>query len=164
MRQHQIDREVATPSNGAEAPSHVSRERCYCATCGIDVANSGSPIERFGESSCSEAHAAEFVEAVRVARTQATATLPSVPETARCAKAGGTGRRGWRTYLGRALCWGVPLLAVVVLLGGGTAVFGAASGLLPVLAVLACPLGMYLMMRSMAKTAVRDDPHKGEEW
>ena len=40
---------------------------------------------------------------------------------------------------------------------------GAASGLLPVLAVLACPLGMYLMMRSMAKMGGPDDRHKGEE-
>lgn len=163
LGQRKIGREVATPSNGAEVLPDTSRAERYCATCGMNAAKSGPPIERFGEPFCSEAHAAEFVEAVRAARVEATPALPSGPETARCAEAGGTARRGWRAYVGRALCWGVPLLAVVVLLGGGTTVLGAASGLLPVLAVLACPLGMYLMMRSMAKTEAPDDRHKGEE-
>jgi len=42
-------------------------------------------------------------------------------------------------------------LALVFLLGGGSAVLGAAGAFLPALALLACPLGMYFMMRAMTK-------------
>jgi hypothetical protein len=54
----------------------------------------------------------------------------------------------------------VPLLAIVVLLGGGGAVLGRASALIPVAAALACPLGMYFMMRAMSNmgsTSHHDD-------
>jgi len=55
------------------------------------------------------------------------------------------------------------LLALVFLLGGGSAVLGAASGLLPLLALLACPLGMYFMMRSMSKMGNKGNPGDKDE-
>jgi Protein of unknown function (DUF2933) len=53
---------------------------------------------------------------------------------------------------GEAFCWGAPLLVVTFVLAGGTGVVaGAAGAVLPFLAALACPLGMYFMMRGMSK-------------
>jgi hypothetical protein len=52
--------------------------------------------------------------------------------------------------LKRAACWGAPvllLLAMPLIWSGGWAAAG--GSLLSVLALLACPLGMYFMMRSM---------------
>jgi hypothetical protein len=115
-------------------------------------------MDRFGEPFCSEAHAEEFVKDVRAARVQAAALAPSTAERQPAEAADGTvPQRDWKAYLGKALCWGAPVLAVVFLLGGGSALVGAASGLLPVLALLACPLGMYFMMRSMSKKGQQDD-------
>jgi hypothetical protein len=54
------------------------------------------------------------------------------------------------------VCCGLPILAVVFLAGGGGALLGAGAAVLPVLAVLACPLGMFLMMRAMAGHQDRD--------
>ena len=60
-------------------------------------------------------------------------------------------RKGWlKGPLGMAICCGAPLLLV-----GGIALFGLslgaiASGILSLAAVLACPLGMWIVMRMMA--------------
>ena len=143
-------RGTATPPIGAEAPEPAPRER-YCAVCGQALTLTGAPIERFGEPFCSEAHAEAFVEAVRAARVQAIAATPPTSEGARSPEAWRPPARvSWKASVGRALCWGVPLLAVVFLLAGGGTALGAAGGFLPVLAALACPLGMFLMMRAMA--------------
>jgi hypothetical protein len=48
-----------------------------------------------------------------------------------------------------AACCGAPLLALVLLAGGGGALLGAAGAALPLLLALACPLGMFFMMRAM---------------
>jgi hypothetical protein len=48
-----------------------------------------------------------------------------------------------------AACCGLPLLVLVLLAGGGGALLGAGAAVLPLLAVLACPLGMLFMMRAM---------------
>ena len=59
----------------------------------------------------------------------------------------------WRDLLKRAACWVAPvllLLAIPLIWSGGWAAAG--GSLLSVLAVLACPLGMYFMMRSMGST------------
>lgn len=135
-------------SGGAAAPHH-------CGICGREVGGPGAALERFGERFCSETHAEEFTKAVRAARVQAVALAPSTAERQPAEAADGTAPQ--RAYLGRALCWGAPVLAVVLLLGGGSALAGAASGLLPVLALLACPLGMGLMMWAMSKGGQRDD-------
>jgi len=64
-------------------------------------------------------------------------------------------KQGWlKGPLGMAICCGAPLLLLLAIPFLGAA-FGsltaAASGLLSIVAVLACPLGMYLMMRMMRK-------------
>jgi hypothetical protein len=56
----------------------------------------------------------------------------------------------WKMALKMALCCGAPLLALVVLAGGGGLLLGAAGSVLPLLAALACPIGMYFMMRGMS--------------
>ncbi len=156
-----IERErigAAGGENGAGTAGPGGGAR-YCAVCGTAVDGESPPIERFGEPFCSEAHAAEFVDRVRGARVQAAARPPAAGSA--CAMGAGDaaapGQRGKAT-LGRALCWGAPLLVLGVLLVGGTgALAGAAGALLPALAILACPLGMYLMMRSMSKMGHQDD-------
>ena len=140
------------------APSHeesMAGERAvrYCAVCGGDSAMHGTPIERFGETLCSEAHAEVFVAEVRTERARA-ATLPDPApradgsQGAHCAMSA-SGGPGWKQWRMRALCWGGPALAVVLLLGGGSSLLGAAGAALPYLALLACPLGMIIMMKSM---------------
>ena len=128
----------------------------YCPVCGIEVF---SPVEvRFGEMFCSQSHADEFVEKVQAVRIQAAAALaeqpaPSVASTSK--------PRDWKHYVKAGVCVGAPLLALLVLVGGGGAVLGAAGALLPVLALLACPLAMYFLMRSMSRTG--EHPHGKEE-
>ena len=56
-----------------------------------------------------------------------------------------------KRLLGLGACCAAPLLGGVALAGGGGALLGAAGAILPFLAALACPLGMYFMMRSMSK-------------
>jgi len=135
----------------------------YCARCGQAVNVSSPPTDRFGESFCSEAHADEFVTAVRTARVQAAATGAVVAPTERPGglAEGSSTSRGWMASLGKALCWGGPLVVLVFLLAGGGRVLGAGSGLLPVLAVLACPLGMLVMMRAMMKMGSSNRDGKG---
>lgn len=149
--------ELTVPRNGLGDGEATAGVRS-CVICGRDASVTGLAAGPFGEAFCSEGHAEEFVKAVRVARTSAAAAL-STGEIAPPGDGmvGAPQPRGWTSYLGKALCWGAPLLAVVLLLGGGSAVLGAAGALLPVLALLVCPLGMYLMMRSMSKMGHGDD-------
>ena len=135
-------------------------EERYCGTCGRDATVDGPALERFGEVFCSEEHAEGFVKAVRAARVRTVAAAatsmaevqpPGAVDTA--PKAG-----DWKAYLGKALCWGAPLVALVFVLGGGGVVLAAAGALLPYVALLACPLGMYFMMRSMSKTGDKENP------
>ncbi len=143
------------PRDGTGTPEATPPER-HCALCGQSISASDPAMERFGEPFCSEAHAEEFVKDVRAARVQA-AVAPSTERQPAETGDGTAPQRDWKAYLGRALCWGAPVLAVVLLLGGGSALAGAASGLLPALALLACPLGMGLMMWAMSKGGQRDD-------
>ena len=121
----------------------------YCAQCGEDVTANGAIPERFGEPFCSEAHADEFVRGVRAARLRAAApaagqaatVTPSVP-----------GRSStWTDKLKKSLCWGAPvlLLLAIPLLRSGDTLAAASGSVLSVLALLACPLGMFFMMRAM---------------
>jgi hypothetical protein len=131
----------------------------YCAACGQEAGHEGQSLERFGEAFCSERHAEQFTQAVQAEKVQAVARAAG---HAGCGVAAGASAPAprWRTALGRALCWGVPLLAIAVLLGGGGAGLGRASALIPVAAALACPLGMYVMMRAMStmeNSSRRDD-------
>lgn len=158
LGRNRISAEVTKPQDGTGARGAKPGER-YCALCG-DAANiHGSATERFGEAFCSEGHAEEFVKAVRTARVQSAAAAPSTTEIERPGAAEAVPKLpDWKAYLGKALCWGAPLVALVFLLGGGGAVLGAAGALLPYLALLACPLGMYFMMRTTSKMGDKGNP------
>jgi len=153
-----ISREATRPQDGDR----------YCTFCGGEAQVPGPAVRRFGEVFCSVGHAEEFVKEVRAVRVQAAMRTPG-PSTAGIEQSGGAvegapKRRNWKASLGKALCWGAPLLALVLVLGGGGAVLGAAGALLPFLALLACPLGMYFMMRSMSKMGEKEHPQdRGEE-
>lgn len=61
--------------------------------------------------------------------------------------------KGWlKGPLGMAICCGAPLLLVAAISFFGLSLGAIASGALSLAALLACPVGMYLMMRM-----VRDD-------
>ncbi len=105
---------------------------------------------------------------VREARIQAAARHALGASTAEIAPAETPAdpapkQRDWKRYLKLGTCWGAPLLAIVVLAGGGSAVPGAAGALVPFLALLACPLGMYFMMRGMSKMAQHEHSKDKEE-
>jgi len=156
-----ISDEETTPQNGTGGAR-------YCAICGRDAAVHGPPIERFGEAFCCEEHAGQFAEEVRAARVQATAALAGpTPESAarqsETSTAGAPRQWGWKRYLKLGACCGVPVLAVVLLAGGGGALLGAAGTFVPYLAALACPVGMYFMMRSMSKMGQKENPEDKRE-
>jgi hypothetical protein len=128
----------------------------HCAYCGRPIPGDADAPERFGERFCTDAHADEFAAGVRAKRMEAVAradTGASKPadQGGACALPA-TGQRNWRDYLKHGACWGAPLLlllAVPLFWSGG---WGAAGGtLLTAIAFLACPLGMYFMMRAMTK-------------
>ena len=50
-----------------------------------------------------------------------------------------------------ALCCGAPLLLILAISLFGISLVGATGTLLPYLVLLACPVGMYFMMRMMNK-------------
>ena len=131
------------------APSH-------CGSCGVPLADDVAAPQRFGERFCSESHADEFATGVRAARIDAAARRvdedaePAATHEMACALSPG-GQRDWRARLKRAACWGAPallLLAMPLIWSGGWAAAG--GSFLSMLALVACPLGMYFMMRSMA--------------
>jgi hypothetical protein len=127
----------------------LTKHHVDCAYCGHRIDGDAPLRERFGERFCSEAHAEQFAEGVRAARMEA-ASRPEASGTA-CSLPP-AGQRTWTDYLKRGACWGAPLvlLLAIPLLWSGSA-WGAASGsLLSLFAVLACPLGMYFMMRAMS--------------
>lgn len=143
------------------APSH-------CGYCGRRVVEEVAAPQRFGERFCSEGHADEFAAGVRAARIATAARRED--QDARSAATDGmacavprAGQRGWRDSLKRAACWGAPvllLLAIPLLWSGGWAAAG--GSLLSVLALLACPLGMYFMMRGMTSMQHRPGAPKAE--
>ena len=156
LGQHRWSVDVTTRPNDAGA-ADTKLEAHYCGLCGQPVGASAAGVERFGETFCSEAHAQEFLDAVRSARVQAAAGLPTTIHGPNAADP--PLPRSWKASIGKVLCWGAPLLVIALVLAGGTgAVTGAAGAVLPFLAALACPLGMYFMMRSMSKTGGRGDP------
>lgn len=128
----------------------------HCGFCGVDLDGASPVARRFGEAFCREAHADSFVGEVRAARATAAALAgPVAMDGGGTAQAGqerpATGRRNLKQALKLAACCGLPILAVIFLAGGGGALLGAGAAVLPVLALLACPLGMLFMMWGMAK-------------
>ena len=165
--QQKVSKELATPKDGNGPRVKRPAER-YCVFCGGDAEGHGHATERFGEVFCSDGHAEEFVDEVRAARIQAAALRTAEPATTETARpeqpaARAPKQQGWKRYLKMGACCGLPLLALVFLAGGGGALLGAAGALLPLLAVLACPLGMYFMMRSMAKMEHKENPEDKRE-
>ena len=134
----------------------------HCGYCGHPIAAEATAPDRFGERFCSDAHADAFVAGVRAARIEAIAAREASDvgsaSHATCAGPAAAGT-GWRGFLKRSACWGAPLLvllAIPLFWSGG---WGTAGGsLLSALALLACPLGMYFMMRGMMNMQ-----HPGEE-
>ena len=136
-------------------PRDEARGARHCAFCGGATVSDSADHERFGEVFCSVGHAEEFVKGVRAARANAVAAASEAAEPAAAGAAGATAvaakGASWKQALKMAACCGAPMLALVVLVGGGGALLGAAGAALPLLAVLACPLGMFFMMRAMSK-------------
>ena len=120
----------------------------YCSYCGETVASDTPAIERFGERFCSHAHADEFAARVRAARIDAAARAETSATACSVALAGA---RSWRDYLKKGACWGAPLLLLLAipLFWSGNAVAATGGSVLSVLALIACPLGMFFMMRAM---------------
>jgi hypothetical protein len=138
--------------------TELSRTDRHCGYCGHPVSPDSAMPERFGEVFCSGAHAEDFTAGVRAARIEAVA---SRERNAACAQP--ASHAGWRTFLGRAACWGGPLLVVLAIplfWAGGWAAAG--GSLVSVLALLACPLGMYLMM-SVPRPRDEASTSKGEK-
>jgi len=152
--------DITIGSNGASPEPTAPR---YCVFCGMEADDRADARERFGEVFCSQAHADEFAKGVRAARAQAAAATPARLEAEApgvgTARPGTAKPRDWKTAVKMAVCCGAPLLALVVLAGGGGALLGAAQGVLPLLLLLACPLGMFFMMRGMSKGGHGDKPH-----
>ena len=149
-----------TPREGEPIAKAVQEEE-YCAYCGTDVHGAAPVPRRFGEPFCSEAHADSFAQEAWATRIERAA---SSDPTSQAVSAGGSASSGWdlKRALKMAACCGLPLLALVFLAGGGGALLGAGAAVLPVLAVLACPLGMFFMMRAMQGHG-RDDRHASAE-
>ena len=69
------------------------------------------------------------------------------------------GKKGWlRGPLKMAICCGAPLLLIAAISIFGFSLGEFASGALSLLALLACPVGMFLMMRIM--TSRENSSHK----
>ena len=142
----------------------MTREATYCAYCGTDLVDAVAAARRFGEPFCSEAHADAFVSEARAARVAVAAlAAESSGRDARAEQTGdslqksATGAWSPGRLLKLAVCCGAPLLALVFLAGGGGALLGGGAAVLPYLALLACPLGMLLMMFMM-----RGKQHHGQ--
>jgi len=120
----------------------------HCGYCGRTVSQDTPAIERFGERFCSENHAEEFTGSVRAARIQAATQKQNVHAGCELPPAA---KRTWKDYLKRGACWGAPLLLLlaVPLFWTGSAAAATGGSILSILAFLACPLGMYFMMRGM---------------
>ncbi len=135
---------MTSPSPKTQGPALANA--VHCASCGQAIGDPGGAPERFGERFCSEAHAGEFVADVRSARIR---EATSAVEPSHCPLRP-SGQRTWGDVLRRGACWGAPLLLLLAIpllaSGGGLA---AGGSVLSLLAVLACPLGMYFMMRTM---------------
>ena len=62
------------------------------------------------------------------------------------------GMKGWlKGGLGMAICCAVPLLLIAAIAFFGLSLGALASGLLSLAILLACPVGMFIMMRMMMK-------------
>ena len=66
-------------------------------------------------------------------------------------------RKAWlKGPLGMAICCGAPLLLIAAISFFGLSLGAIANGALSLAALLACPVGMFLMMRMMMKDKKED--------
>jgi hypothetical protein len=143
-------------------PAKVEAADHHCPICGRDAAD--PPLFRFGEYFCSEAHVAEFAAEVRARgapTVEAARGVTPAAATAGAPKKGGT----WSILKMGACCGGaLLLLALIPLVAGTGGAFAAVgSSVLSIAALLACPLGMYFMMRGMQRMGHRgEDPAPGK--
>lgn len=157
--------QIQTTSLSSATAGGKAAPESFCPICGRDA--SDPSLKRFGEIFCSEAHVTEYARGIRSKRATETAAIATgagadtttlqttgtsdVPQAPRK-------KRGIGGFLKMAACCGGMLLLVpalgLVSAGGLAAVAGSA---LSVAAVLACPLGMYFMMRMM----MRHEKHPG---
>ena len=69
--------------------------------------------------------------------------------------------KGWfKGALGMAICCAAPILLIAAISFFGLSLGAIASGALSLVALLACPVGMFLMMRMMMKEKKEDQPSK----
>lgn len=153
-RRSSLGRKLEVPEAVTNGHAFGRGEATHCGFCGVDLDAANPVPPRFGETFCSDAHADAFVSEVRAARTRVAALAgPAAVDRRGTAESGQDkpvpGRWDLKRALKLAACCGLPILAVVVLAGGGGALLGAGAAILPVLALLACPLGMLLMMWGM---------------
>ena len=157
--------DLVVSANGTDPREAAPR---YCAFCGRAILDAAATPERFGEAFCSEAHADEFATGARAARVQFAAmtdVAPAAKTEGDSVSATPTKSGHWKMALKMAACCAAPLLVGIVLAGGAGALLGAAAGVLPLLAGLACPIGMFFMMRAMMKSGQGDKrpPRYGEQ-
>ena len=142
----------------------------YCPICGKDASHPS--LKRFGEYFCSEEHVAEYAREVRLKQATETTVIATVagadasaPQTTGPLEPGQTPQKkgGIGGFWKMAACCGGMLLLLpalgLVSSGGLAAVAGSA---LSVVAVLACPIGMYLMMRMMMKQGQQGGQSQGD--
>ena len=70
------------------------------------------------------------------------------------------GKRWLKGAFGMAICCAAPLLLVAAIAFFGLSLGAIASGALSLVALLACPVGMFLMMRMMMKGNKEDESPK----
>ena len=70
------------------------------------------------------------------------------------------GKSWLKGALGMAICCGAPLLLFAAIAFFGLSLGALASGTLSLVALLACPVGMFLMMRMMMKGNKEDQSSK----
>ena len=99
---------------------------------------------------------AENLDTTQTSDVQATAQRSPGDQTAASECRGGLmgcgmGQKGLKGLLLMAACCGAPLLLVLALPVFGTTLGGAVTAVAPLLAALACPVGMVLMMWLMMR-------------
>lgn len=141
-------------------------EQHYCAVCGKDAWDPA--LKRFGEYFCSEAHVTEYAREVRARVGKEQAAVAVEGAAVRDATEPGAAKQGGLSRLLKlGACCAAPILALVILLpllqGGATGLAAIGGNLLYFALLLACPLGMYFMMRTMHKTQPGDEEERHEK-
>ncbi len=150
MDQKKEDQKVGVASVPG-VPSPNGGEETHCPICG----RAGDPaLMRFGQLFCSEPHVEQYATERRArtgnGETRATAEEAKDRGNDGKAMACGIGTKGGLRKMGWCLAGGVGLLIAVPLIASG-GLAATAGSLLSVAAFLACPIGMYFMMRGMMK-------------